>query len=351
MIESKVRTDVRMLTWFTGVLAFVVLVWVAKSLSELILPVFVSFLIARLLRPYVTKLTKKGIPHAISILIVSVICALFAAGVGAVLGYCGVQVAEVIPGYAPAIADSIHGLQDLVAEFLRSIGGSSTTFAEPSKLLDAEKIIAMVTGALGSTMTALSTSFMIFILVLMILGAGDSFSNAVLAAYGRERHKKILAVVHETDEKMRRFLVSKSLVNLLSGVITAIIGLAFGLDLAIVFGVLTFFFTFVPVIGGIAALVLPMAFAYLQFGAGGMLIGIVIALLAGDMIIERVAEPRIMGKSMDLAPVVVILAFLFFTWLWGAVGAILAVPVMAMIKVLCESIPKLRHVAMLLQEH
>lgn len=351
MDQHQARTDLRLLTWFAGILAFVVVVGVAKTLSELILPVFVSFLVARFLRPYVTNVHKKGVPHGFSILLVSFACAAIASGIAVVLGYCGVQVAEVLPGYAPRIAESIHTMQDSATDLMARIGGSSAAISEPSRFLDAQKIVSLASGALGSTVSMLSTGFMIFILVLMILASGDSFSNAVLAAYGEERHKKIMGVVHATDDKMRQFLVSKSLVNLLSGAMVAVVGLAFGVDLAIVFGVLTFFLTFVPAIGGIVALALPIGLASLQYGGGAMLIGITVCLLLGNVIIERVVEPRIMGKSLDLSPVIVILAFLFFTWLWGAVGAILAVPVTAMVKVLCESIPKLRPVAVLLREH
>ncbi|MCX6139728.1 MAG: AI-2E family transporter [Candidatus Kapabacteria bacterium] len=349
MVQEQ-RKDLQLLTWFVGILTAIVVVGVAKSLSELILPVFVSFLIARFLRPYVTMLSKRRFPHGIALLLVTIACGLFFGGIGLLLVYCGSQVADVIPGYAPRIVESLHALQDSVIGLMGRFGASQGA-VEPSRFLDAAKVVALATGLASSLASLLSTGFMVFILVLMILASGDSFSNAALAAYGEERHKRIVDVIHATDSKMRQFLVSKSIVNLLSGGMVAAVCLAFGTDLALVFGVLTFFLTFIPAIGGVVALALPIGLAFLQFGGGGLLTGLIISLLVGNVIIERVAEPRIMGKSLDLSPVIVILAFLFFTWLWGAVGAILAVPVTAMVKVLCESIPKLRPIAILLREN
>lgn len=349
MVQEK-SNHLQLLTWFVGIVTAIVVIGVAKSLSELILPVFVSFLVARFLRPYVSALSKKGVPSGIALLLVTIGCGLFFGGIVALLAFCGSQVADVIPGYAPRIVDSLHGLQDSVTSLMGRFGGAQAV-DEPARWLDAGKIVALVTGLVSSLASVLSNGFMIFILVLMILASGDSFSKAALAAYGEDRHKRITEVIHATDVKMRQFLVSKSIVNLLSGGMVAAVCFAFGVDLALVFGVLTFFLTFIPAIGGIAALALPIGLAFLQFGGGGLLTGLIVSLLVGNTIIERVAEPRIMGKSLDLSPVIVILSFLFFTWLWGAVGAILAVPVTAMVKVLCESIPRLRPIAILLREN
>lgn len=344
------RTDLRLLTWFVGILAFIAMVTVAKLLGDLILPVFVSFLVARFLRPYVTRIAKRGVPHPLAILIVTAVCGVAFLAIGFILGYCGTEVASVIPGYAAKISDAVHGVQDSATALLAQLGAASTA-AEPTRLVKPDTLVALVSGALGSTVSMLSNGFMILVLVLMILAAGDSFNNAVLAAYGEQRHRRIVDVVHATDDSMRQFLASKSLVNLLSGLMVGIVAFAFGVDLALVFGVLTFFLTFVPAIGGLVALALPIGLAYLQFGGGGTFYGLVAALVVGNMIIERVVEPRIMGKSLDLSPVIVILAFLFFTWLWGAVGALLAVPVTAMMKVFCEAVPKLRPIAVLLREN
>jgi predicted PurR-regulated permease PerM len=344
------RFDIRLLTWFVGILAFIAVVAVAKLLGDLILPVFVSFLVARFLRPFVTKLARRGLPHPVAILAVSAVCAAALGVVGLLLAYCGTEVANTFPAYSQRIADSVHGVQDAVAGLLARFGAASTA-SEPQRLVKPDTLVALVTGAVGSTVSLLSTGFMVFILVLMILAAGNSFNNAVLAAYGEERHKRIVDVVHATDDSMRQFLVSKSFVNLLSGVMVAAVCYAFGVDLALVFGVLTFFLTFVPAIGGLVALALPIGLAYLQFQGGGMFVGHLVSLLVGNMLIERVIEPKVMGKSLDLSPVIVILAFLFFTWLWGAVGALLAVPVTAMVKVFCEAVPRLRPVAVLLREN
>lgn|GEM_PF-2440663 len=110
-------------------------------------------------------------------------------------------------------------------------------------------------------------------------------------------------MIHSVDAKVEQFLPSKSLVNLLSGAMISIVLVICGVDLPLVFGVMAFFLTFVPALGGLVALALPIGLTYLQFGSGGTLAGVVISLVVSNTLIERAVEPRIMGKSMDLSPV------------------------------------------------
>lgn len=349
MIQNE-QSDVRLLNWFTGILAFVVVVWVAKTLSDLILPIFLSFLLARLLRPLALRLTKFKLPYSLSVMVVTVCCLGIIALIVVTLALCGSMVADTIPAYMSRIESSVAGVQLQIHQLMQNLGIADEA-VKPAGLISTSTIISIASSTIGSTMSLVSHGLIIFILVLMILGSGDAFNKAVLVAYGQARHANIVAVVHSIDIKVEQFLLSKSLVNLLSGTMVTVVLLIFGVDLAFVFGVITFFLTFIPTIGGLIALGLPVGLAYLQFGGGGLFTGVVVCLIIGNLVIDRIIEPMVMGKSMNLSTVVVFLAFIFFSWMWGAMGAILAVPVTAMLKVLCESVPKLRPIAILMGEN
>jgi AI-2 transport protein TqsA len=125
---------------------------------------------------------------------------------------------------------------------------------------------------------------------------------------------------------------------------------AFGVDLAFVFAVLTFFFSYIPAIGGLVALLLPILMALLQFDASGKVGGLIAALLVMNLIIDRFLEPKLMGKSLALSPLVVFVSFIVFTWLWGAIGALIAVPITAIMKVAFEKTKTFRPLALMMGE-
>jgi predicted PurR-regulated permease PerM len=100
-------------------------------------------------------------------------------------------------------------------------------------------------------------------------------------------------------------------------------------------------------VGAVISVGLPTIFLFLQFSPG---LALVIALLnaALQFLIGNAVEPRIMGSSLDLSPLLVLLSLIFWGWLWGPWGMILSVPITSTIKIVCENVESLRPLAVLM---
>ncbi|MCH9656469.1 MAG: AI-2E family transporter [Planctomycetes bacterium] len=179
--------------------------------------------------------------------------------------------------------------------------------------------------AVSTMQTALSfttTSFFVAIFVIFLLA-------------GRDPHTVVKNVIYwEIEQKIRSYISTKLILSLVTATLVGITLSLFGLELALVFAILTFLLNFIPSIGSVIATLLPIPVAFAQFSDNPWTIaGVILIPGAIQMVIGNGIEPKLMGEGLQLHPVTVLLALSFWTLLWGPIGAILAVPITAGIRI------------------
>jgi predicted PurR-regulated permease PerM len=119
-------------------------------------------------------------------------------------------------------------------------------------------------------------------------------------------------------------------------------------DFAPLFGFLAFLLNYIPNVGSLIATVLRVGFAFFQFGTFWVPFWILVITVGLDTLMGNLVEPRIIGKGLGLSPLVVFFSLVFWGWLWGIPGMIMAVPLVAVIKIVCQNVPSLRPGAVLM---
>ena len=196
-------------------------------------------------------------------------------------------------------------------------------------------ILGMLRGTLGRIVDLVSTGFLVTIFVIYLL----------LSHKPPELREGIYA---EINAKIRRYLVTKFLVSASTGAIVGSILAMFGLDLALVFGVMAFLLNFIPSIGSVVSTLLPVPMAIIQFDDPWMIAAIIIIPGIIQFTIGNGVESVIMGDGLDLHPVTVLLALIFWGLLWGPVGMLLAAPMTAVLRIVLERIETTRSAAEIL---
>ncbi len=138
----------------------------------------------------------------------------------------------------------------------------------------------------------------------------------------------------EIDEKIRIYLVTKALVSVVTGALTWIILLSFGIKGAAFFGALAFALNFIPSIGSILASLMPIPIIIYQLEG---VVEISFAILLPALVqfaIGNIVEPKLMGDSLDLHPVTILLFLMFWGMLWGVPGMLLATPLAVIVKII-----------------
>jgi predicted PurR-regulated permease PerM len=127
-----------------------------------------------------------------------------------------------------------------------------------------------------------------------------------------------------------------------------VILLIFGVDFALLWGFLAFLLNFIPNIGSIVAVILPILIALLQFDSASTALILLVLLMTTQMIMGNVIEPKMMSFSLDLSPLLVLVALIFWGWIWGIWGMILAVPIMSILKIVFENVEALKPIGIVM---
>lgn len=196
-------------------------------------------------------------------------------------------------------------------------------------------ILGMLRSAVGTVVDLVSTGALvvIFVIFLLLSRRPEGLDSGIYA---------------EINSKIRKYLVTKFAISAATGVLVGSILALFGLDLALVFGVMAFLLNFIPSIGSVFATLLPIPIAVLQFDSPWMITAVIVVPGLLQLVIGTVIEPVIMGEGLDLHPVTVLLALIFWGLLWGVVGMLLAAPMTAILRIVLERIETTRPAAELL---
>ena len=173
----------------------------------------------------------------------------------------------------------------------------------------------------GSMLSIFSNTILIIIFTLFLL-TGESVSS-------RE-----IKIIEEIKNSIAKYVSSKLLLSLATGALSYIVFLIAGVDLAIMFAILTILLNFIPNIGSVIAVILPMPVLLLQFGFGWQTLMVVISTTIFQVVIGNILEPKLMGESMDLHPVTILLFLTFWGFIWGIPGMFLSVPITATLKII-----------------
>jgi AI-2 transport protein TqsA len=221
---------------------------------------------------------------------------------------------------------------------LRNIGGG---------LAEAATLVAQtVAGATGQMIAGM---VIVFFLVLLALSERDTFLKKVCDRLSREQRGTLDTVLDQASHRLRLYILVRAGVGLLNAALyVAWLGL-FGLDLLLVWAILTFLLNFIPNIGSIISGMLPFLYAFVTLDPGmALLLGL--GLFVIEQIIGNYVDPKLQGRQISLSALVILVALLFWYWLWGVAGALLAVPMTMIAVVLCTHIPPLRPLALFLSD-
>lgn len=201
-----------------------------------------------------------------------------------------------------------------------------------------QEIAAIVNGMLSFTVIAL---IYVMLGLLEVDAAAARLRNMSNGTSGRV----LLAGSAATSAKFRRYLLVRSLMSVITGVLVWGFLWLLGLPLASEWGVIAFVLNYIPFIGPLIATVLPTCFAVAQFDAWQNAVVMFACLNVIQFLIGSYLEPRVAGRTLSMSPFLVLLSVFFWTWLWGIAGALIGVPIVIAVFTLCEQHEASRWVA------
>lgn len=191
---------------------------------------------------------------------------------------------------------------------------------------------------LGNTQSVVVGGALVFTLLFFLLAGGDRFLQKLIKVMPTLKDKKMaLAISQETEKSVSTYLAATTAINLGLGVLTGIAMFLIGLPNPVLWGIVGGLLNFIPYIGGLLAVVVLGLAGMATFENTTHALMPAIAYF-GLTNLESFVTPYILGSRLALNPVVVFLSVLFWGWLWGIPGALLAVPIMATVKIFCDHV-------------
>ena len=326
--------------YFFIVMASVVVVLAGiKSASTIIVPILLSLFIAIILSPSYNFFRKKRVPDILSLLIVVSIFALFIIMIVKLIGTSVTDFSANIDGYT-------ESLKMYYVPYIEKgeVFGFSLPVDTFTNIFDAKRIMLFATAIMKSLSSMLTNGFVILLIVIFMLLESNHFAQKIEFA---DSSKETIDKIYEIFSKIKRYMVIKASVSLVTGLIVWIALSLIGTDYAFLWAVLAFIFNFVPNIGSIIAAVPAVMLTLIQYGfmSALLVIGIYFSI---NIIIGSILEPRIMGRGLGLSTLVVFLSLLFWGWLLGIVGMLLSIPLTIMAKITFDANKNTQWISILL---
>jgi predicted PurR-regulated permease PerM len=342
--EARLGADVRTVT-LVGLLVLAVFytLYFARSLF---MPIVLAILLDFLLSPAVRALRKLRIPNA----------------VGAGIVVFGVIGAVAFSGwwFSPSIASWIRQGPQTVAEVrdkLQDLRGPVAEVTAAAEQMEAatqlgdgagETPTVQIEGPslseqlFGGTMNLLSAGITVVFLTFFLLAAGDLFLTKVIRMLPQFKDKRrAVEIAREIEAQISVFLITSTLIGLGVGAATAVAAALVGLPNAVLWGAVAFVLNYIPYLGNLVTMVLLGIAGFTTFHTPGEAL-VMPAIFFGINVLEgNFVTPLLMGRRLRLNTVAVFVGLVFWFYVWGIAGAIMAVPILATIKIVCDRVETL----------
>lgn len=371
MTLSSVHGD-RLVFRLVGVLSLFGIVAGLYFGHELFVPIALAVLFTFVLLPSVTLLQRTGLPRLPSVVVTVVL----AFGLLGAMGYFVVGqlagLASKIPEYKENIHAKVKSINEPLSRAMRNVQGTvdemkkgsgnpgGTAAAEPPSKGGPVKVevveggadtLRTVTGVLGPLAgVAGSAAIVIFLVIFFLIYQNEIRDRLIRLAGGTDRVTLASQTLGDAVQGVSRFLFLQAILNLSHGLAFGIGLFALGVPNALLWGFSAMLLRFIPYLGPIVAGLLPLLLSIAIFPGWGrpiLVAGFVVGL---EIVSNNFVEPWVYGKRTGLSPFMVVLAAIFWAWLWGPMGLLLSVPLTVCLMTLGKYVPGLGFLAVLLGE-
>lgn len=346
MKQTNYAKSIFLLLLFVALIVFAA---VLKLTASVVLPLTVSILLAFVFYPFIKNLNKKAhLPWLIGILIVVILAIAAFYLIGNILV---ASISAIINSF-PKYEERFSSLYEIfINTFNIQIDENSSILENLWKSLEVRNFLQrFLVGFSNFILSSAKVILLVALFVIFLLFEMKDMKLKIREAFQKENtSRKVMFIATKTISQVTHYISIKFLISLMTGIFVGLSCLIIKMDFPIVWGFLAFILNFIPNFGSIFAWIVTTLFSLIQFyPSWGQIIFIAVALLTIEMTLGNFVEPRWEGSDLGISPFVILVSLSVWMWMWGFIGAILSVPMMVIIKIICENIDFLKPVAIIL---
>lgn len=311
-----------------------------RFFAPILAPILLALFFSILLFPLLSWLRRKGLPTGLAFGVMVLGVMLLGLGLVVLLGISFRQLEARLSDYQALLSDEKAALQAWLAS--RGVDISTIRLVD---LIDIKAAVAAIGRFLRGLQALLSGALFMLATIVFALLEGSSLPARLREGLGPDN--PLSARVALFGQKMIRYFVVRTGINLLTGAAIAVFLLILGVDFALLWGTLAFLLGYVPYIGQVLALTPAVILALVESGVGLALL-VIVGLVVLNALAENALAPLLLQQELSLSPLTVLLSFIFWVWLLGPLGTVLAMPLTVALMFVLDTYEDTRWLAILM---
>ena len=348
MESSSANSNFKITNAASWLLLLVLLTVILETLSFLFIPLFFAILACYAMGIPLDYLKRLKVPGFLRIFVIIAIVMIVIFMLGKLITVNIGAFQEQLPAYETKFweyAGHVLAYFDISQEQGKEMLDSFFSNFKQKRLASLGGLVQSLS---GSFFTFLGNLMWVLLFMVFFLAEREAFAQRLVRILGDDRAAPVLETMTRVNQSVQQYLGLKTIISLLTGASVTVVLWLFGVDFALLWGTLVFIMNFIPTIGSIIATVPPIAVTLFQYGSISKTLMVAALLIVIQVIVGNIIEPKVMGRGLNLSPLVVLLALMFWGWVWGIPGMLLSVPLTAVIRIAMEQFDSTRTVATLI---
>lgn len=338
MIENPKES--RWIRILLTIIAIPVIVIILKSLKAIFIPLVLAAFLNFVFAPLTAFLRKKNLHVYLIVLIMLVIMASIMAIITIILGLATNNLITGLPRYQ----DQMTSLFNEFSVWFNNLAMTMDIAMEKIPGLDMSQLLSPGSFSISKTISGIMTTtlsigwniFLIIVFLMFMIAESGMLTKRLQKVLVKEDHANTISTIANIQVQLQKYLTTKSIISLATAIVGMILMSLYGVDFVLICGILLFVLNFIPNIGSIIASGIPIIICTLQSGVDFRTISFSLLIISTQMLFGNVLEPKIQGDNLNLSPITVLIALIFWGWVWGIVGMILAVPITSGINIILK---------------
>jgi AI-2 transport protein TqsA len=327
-----------------GLASLVVVVAGLRAFGGVLGPVFLGLVLILTVAPMASALRRRGLPGWLGVVVTVVAAYAILLGFVGCLGYAVAEVAGLLPTYA----GRVDTLLSSVTAGLASMGVGPTQIETALSQVNLGSVIGFLQGLLGQMAGTLSVVALILTVLLFMAVDSTTFPDRMRAI--AESRPDVVDGLRSFALGTRRFIQVYTVFGLIIAVLDVVVLWVLGVPLALVFGLVSLIANYIPSVGFLIAMVPPALLALLH-GGPELMLAVIGCFAVINVVLQTFVQPRFVGGALGLSITVTFLSVVFWGWVLGALGALLAIPLTLLVKALLVDIdPRTQWIGALLAD-
>jgi predicted PurR-regulated permease PerM len=330
------------------VVAIIATIGLVYLLKLVLVTVLAAMLIAYVLEPVVAGMTRLRIPRSVGSLLAVIAGVILAAGICYFSYSRALDFTNELPRFTAALRDNLGSIRakvDKLADQARSVVEPKSRQKPIPVQIEQPQGVTRVISENSETIAnaILATGFVPF-LVYFMLASKEHVHVSTVRLFPKEHRLLAHRTVGNISVMIRTYILANFVVGLGTALICGIVFWSLGIEYFYFIGLISGFATLIPYLGVFLALLPPLASGISTLHKGGILT-VFMTVVGMHIITMNLIYPKVIGKRLSLNPLAVSLSLLFWSWIWGAAGLILAIPLLGALKIICDHIEPLQGLA------